>query len=75
DTTTNPLRRSGDEKTNPTDAKGGKGFVLEHRHFVTVTKRTGQDVFLEYRRHATDTPKYLGQGCAPTPCQHLTRPD
>jgi hypothetical protein len=34
---------------------------------VTVTKRTGQDVFLEYRRHAADTPKHLGQGMAPIP--------
>ena len=44
------------------DAKEGTGYVLYYRHFVTVTKRTGQDVFLEYRRHAADTPKHLGQG-------------
>ena len=49
------------------DAKEGTGYVLYYRHFVTVTKRTGQDVFLEYRRHAADIPKHLGQGMAPTP--------
>ena len=38
---------------------------MYYRHFLTVTKRTGQDVFLEYRRHAADTPKHLGQGHGP----------
>ena len=37
------------------DAKEGTGYVLYYRHFVTVTKRTGQDVFWS----TADTPRTL----------------